>query len=92
MAGELGSKLMSIARRIYAGFNERIRLASRLINDSELANLLEEVETASNFGMLVTFFEVTTAAAMLAYLTWCQPTYAAFGNRAWRRTGFTATS
>ena len=47
-------------------FNERIRLASRLINDSELANLLEEVETANN-DMVVTFFEVTTAAAMLAF-------------------------
>ena len=47
-------------------FNERIRLAGRLIDDSRLANLLEEVETA-NDDMAVTFFEITTAAAMLAF-------------------------
>ena len=33
---------------------------------ARLANLLEEVETA-NGDMAVTFFEVTTAAAMLAF-------------------------
>jgi dihydrofolate synthase/folylpolyglutamate synthase len=47
-------------------FNERIRLAGRLIGDGELADLLEEVETA-NGDMPVTFFEVTTAAAFLAF-------------------------
>ena len=47
-------------------FNERIRLAGRLIDDGGLADLLEEVETA-NGDMAVTFFEVTTAAAMLAF-------------------------
>lgn len=47
-------------------FNERIRLAGRLIEDGDLANLLEEVETA-NGAMAVTFFEVTTAAAFLAF-------------------------
>ena len=47
-------------------FNERIRLAGQLIDDAALADLLEEVETA-NGDHQVTFFEVTTAAAMLAF-------------------------
>lgn len=47
-------------------FNERIRLADKLINDDTLADLLEEVEE-KNSGTEVTFFEVTTAAAMLAF-------------------------
>ncbi len=47
-------------------FNERIRLAGRLIEDAALADLLEEVETV-NGSQQVTFFEVTTAAAMLAF-------------------------
>lgn len=47
-------------------FNERIRLAGRLIEDGQLATLLEEVE-AANEGAAVTFFEVTTAAAFLAF-------------------------
>ena len=47
-------------------FNERIRLAGTLIGDGALADLLEEVETA-NGDMPVTFFEVTTAAAFLAF-------------------------
>ena len=47
-------------------FHERIRLAGTLIDDAGLANLLEEVETC-NGDDPVTFFEVTTAAAMLAF-------------------------
>ena len=47
-------------------FNERIRLAGTLISDGALADLLEEVETR-NGDKPVTFFEVTTAAAMLAF-------------------------
>ena len=47
-------------------FNERIRLAGQLIDDAALADLLEEVETI-NGDRPVTFFEVTTAAAMLAF-------------------------
>ena len=47
-------------------FNERIRLAGRLIEDSALADLLEELE-AINGSQQVTFFEATTAAAMLAF-------------------------
>lgn len=47
-------------------FNERIRLAGTLIADSELARLLEECE-AANRGLPITFFEITTAAALLAF-------------------------
>ena len=47
-------------------FHERIRLANHLINDTDLLALLEEVE-AANGGADITFFEVTTAAAMLAF-------------------------
>ncbi len=47
-------------------FNERIRLAGELISDIELMALLEECETA-NDGDPITFFEITTAAAFLAF-------------------------
>ena len=47
-------------------FNERIRLAGRLIPDTDLQALLTECENA-NAGEPITFFEITTAAAMLAF-------------------------
>lgn len=47
-------------------FNERIRLAGKLIDDVALAEILEEVESV-NGTQQVTFFEITTAAAMLAF-------------------------
>jgi len=47
-------------------FNERIRLAGRLIEDAHLAALLEECERA-NEGRPITYFEITTAAAFLAF-------------------------
>ncbi len=47
-------------------FNERIRLAGELISDIELITMLEECETA-NGGDPITFFEITTAAAFLAF-------------------------
>jgi dihydrofolate synthase/folylpolyglutamate synthase len=47
-------------------FNERIRLAGTLIADGELAPLLEEVlDAGGDIG--ASFFEVTTAAAFLAF-------------------------
>ena len=45
-------------------FNERIRLAGRLIDNDALAALLDEVLTLSED---VSFFEATTAAAFLAF-------------------------
>jgi dihydrofolate synthase/folylpolyglutamate synthase len=47
-------------------FNERIRLAGKLIEDDLLVELLGEVERV-NAGRPITFFEVTTAAAFLAF-------------------------
>ena len=47
-------------------FNERIVLAGREIADAPLAALLERVE-AANAGEAITFFEITTAAAYLAF-------------------------
>ncbi|HYG89732.1 MAG TPA: folylpolyglutamate synthase/dihydrofolate synthase family protein [Azospirillum sp.] len=47
-------------------FNERIRLAGTLIADEHLTGLLEECE-AANADAPITFFEVTTAAAFLAF-------------------------
>jgi dihydrofolate synthase/folylpolyglutamate synthase len=47
-------------------FNERIRLAGRLIDDAALAGLLAEVLDQAD-GIGASFFEVTTAAAFLAF-------------------------
>jgi len=47
-------------------FNERIRLAGTLIEDDDLAPLLAEVIDAAE-GMKASFFEVTAAAAFLAF-------------------------
>ena len=47
-------------------FNERIRLAGALIAEPALAQLLEECEHA-NAGQPITYFEITTAAAFLAF-------------------------
>lgn len=47
-------------------FNERIRLAGQLVDDDQLAALLDEVLTQAE-GIGASFFEVTTAAAFLAF-------------------------
>ncbi|ARU15568.1 bifunctional folylpolyglutamate synthase/dihydrofolate synthase [Croceicoccus marinus] len=47
-------------------YNERIRLAGELISDAELAGLLAEVLDAGE-DVGASFFEVTTAAAFLAF-------------------------
>ncbi|WP_421783259.1 bifunctional folylpolyglutamate synthase/dihydrofolate synthase [Kiloniella litopenaei] len=47
-------------------FHERIRLAGELISEDELVALLEECEKV-NGPDSITFFEVTTVAAFLAY-------------------------
>lgn len=47
-------------------FNERIRVAGRLVDDEGLAGLLGDVLGASN-GIEPSFFEVATAAAILAF-------------------------
>jgi dihydrofolate synthase / folylpolyglutamate synthase len=47
-------------------FHERIRLAGRLIDEDALLAVLEECEEA-NQGAPITYFEITTAAAFLAF-------------------------
>lgn len=47
-------------------FHERIRLAGKLITEDHLEAVLEECEHA-NAGEDITFFEITTAAAFLAF-------------------------
>ncbi|CTQ49305.1 Folylpolyglutamate synthase [Jannaschia donghaensis] len=49
-----------------ARFHERIRLAGHLIAEEDLADLLAECE-AANGGAPITFFEITTCAAFLAF-------------------------
>jgi len=47
-------------------FNERIRIAGELITDEALEGFLDECETA-NGDAPITFFEITTALAFLAF-------------------------
>jgi dihydrofolate synthase / folylpolyglutamate synthase len=47
-------------------FHERIRVAGELISEQDLSTLLEECE-AANGSEQITFFEITTAAAFLAF-------------------------
>ncbi len=47
-------------------FNERIRINKKLISDKNLINILEEVELKNDRNP-ITFFEITTAAAFIAF-------------------------
>jgi dihydrofolate synthase/folylpolyglutamate synthase len=47
-------------------FNERIRLAGKLVGSRQLNAALERCETA-NAGLPITYFEITTAAAFLLF-------------------------
>lgn len=49
-----------------ARFHERIRLAGSLIEEPHLAAVLDECE-AANGGAPITYFEITTCAALLAF-------------------------
>jgi dihydrofolate synthase/folylpolyglutamate synthase len=49
-----------------ARFHERIRVAGDLIGEDALADLLAECE-ATNGGAAITYFEITTCAALLAF-------------------------
>src|SRR6056297_3784954 len=48
-----------------ARFHERIRLAGTLISEDDLTAVLDECE-AANGGVPITYFEITTCAAILA--------------------------
>ena len=69
----LGAMLEAAGYRVHAytsphlvHFRERIRLAGRVIAEDELAATLHECECA-NGEAPITFFEITTAAALLAF-------------------------
>ncbi len=69
----LAAMLQAAGRTIHAytsphlvRFHERIALAGRAIAEDRLSALLKECEEA-NGGEAITFFEITTAAAMLAF-------------------------
>ena len=61
-----GQKVHAFTSPHLVRFNERIRLAGRLIEDGELAALLREVREASD-GIQPSFFEASTAVAFLAF-------------------------
>lgn len=69
----LGGDPQAGANRVHAytsphlvRFHERIELAGRLIDEDLLVELLEECE-ATNLGESITYFEITTVAAFLAF-------------------------
>ncbi|WP_370155637.1 folylpolyglutamate synthase/dihydrofolate synthase family protein [Ferrovibrio sp.] len=66
MAEAAGYRVHTYISPHLVSFNERIRLAGRLIDDERLVALLERCERV-NGGRPITFFEITTAAAFLAF-------------------------
>jgi len=64
MAEAAGLKVHVYTSPHLVRFNERIRLASHLIEDAHLADLLDRVEAIA--GIESTVFEATTAVALLA--------------------------
>ncbi|MCG8625623.1 MAG: bifunctional folylpolyglutamate synthase/dihydrofolate synthase [Proteobacteria bacterium] len=61
-----GAKVHAYTSPHLVRFNERIRLRGTLISDTALAEVLCEAETANN-NETITFFEITTATAFLAF-------------------------
>ncbi|MDM7457766.1 MAG: folylpolyglutamate synthase/dihydrofolate synthase family protein [Paracoccus sp. (in: a-proteobacteria)] len=61
-----GARVHAYTSPHLAFFHERIRLAGELISEEHLAAALQECE-ATNAGLPITFFEITTAAAFLAF-------------------------
>ena len=62
----MGDKVHAYTSPHLARFHERIRLAGELISEEYLAEILEECEIA-NAGIPITYFEITTCAAFLAF-------------------------
>ncbi len=60
-----GAKVHAYTSPHLARFHERIRLAGELITEDALTEVLDECERA-NGGVPITYFEITTAAALLA--------------------------
>jgi dihydrofolate synthase/folylpolyglutamate synthase len=61
-----GLRVHAITSPHLVRFAERIRLAGRLIGDAELEALITRVE-AANDGQEISFFEITTVLALLAF-------------------------
>jgi dihydrofolate synthase/folylpolyglutamate synthase len=61
-----GLKVHAYTSPHLVNFRERIRLAGQIIEEGELCATLEECERV-NDGEPITFFEITTAAAFLAF-------------------------
>jgi len=61
-----GKKVHAYTSPHLARFHERIRLAGTLISEDALTAVLDECYAANNGGN-ITYFEITTAAAMLAF-------------------------
>ena len=66
MAEAAGQKVHAYTSPHLVRFAERIYVAGQTIGDEALTALLEECE-AKNLGQPITFFEITTAAAFLAF-------------------------
>ena len=69
-----GARVHAYTSPHLARFHERIRVAGQLVAEPDLATLLDECERV-NGGAPITFFEITTAAAFLAFARepadWC---------------------
>ncbi|WP_323803883.1 folylpolyglutamate synthase/dihydrofolate synthase family protein [Sulfitobacter litoralis] len=61
-----GHRVHSYTSPHLARFHERIRLAGELISEAALTELLDECYAANN-GESITYFEITTCAALLAF-------------------------
>jgi dihydrofolate synthase / folylpolyglutamate synthase len=62
----MGKRVHAYTSPHLARFHERIRLAGDLISEEALSALLDECD-AANEGQSITFFEITTVAAFLAF-------------------------
>jgi len=60
-----GARVHAYTSPHLARFHERIRLAGALISEPDLTEVLDECE-AANGGAPITYFEITTCAALLA--------------------------
>ncbi|MFD1914046.1 bifunctional folylpolyglutamate synthase/dihydrofolate synthase [Halodurantibacterium flavum] len=61
-----GSRVHAYTSPHLVRFHERIRLAGELISETDLTAFLDECEQA-NQGQGITYFEITTCAALLAF-------------------------
>lgn len=66
IAEAAGLKVHAITSPHLVRFAERIRLAGELITDAQLEDLIGRVE-AANDGQPISFFEITTVLALLAF-------------------------